>query len=125
MTFTKKTLEDIDPALGFFSDFEKLNHGTSAHIMKMRNEAIFTNSVFPAKLKTLLAMLWGISARCEPCLKYYVLKAKELDVSETELCEVLAVASVMGGCVGETWALKAYSAFKSFEKSGTTDEKCC
>jgi alkylhydroperoxidase/carboxymuconolactone decarboxylase family protein YurZ len=87
----------------------------------MRQEVIFSDGVFAAKHKALAAALWGIAARCEPCLKFYILKAKELGVTEEEVGEFLAVASVMGGCVREMWALKAYGAMKS----GTAAESCC
>lgn len=67
----------------------------------MRQEVIFSDGVLSAKIKALVAALWGISVRCEPCLKLYILKAKELGATEAEVGEVLAVASTMGGCVGE------------------------
>ncbi|MEX0958912.1 MAG: carboxymuconolactone decarboxylase family protein [Burkholderiales bacterium] len=67
------------------------------------------------------ATLESVLARCEPCLKFYIHKARELGASEEEVGEYLAVASVMGGCVGEMWALKAYEAMKS----GGTAESCC
>ena len=100
----------------------KVTKNTAGHIQKMRQEAIFTDGVFPAKVKALAAALWGISARCEPCLKFYILKAKELGASEQEIGEFLAVASAMGGCVGEMWALKAYQATKN---GGEQKETCC
>lgn len=122
MTMTKKDLEAIDPALNLMAEFSKLSHNTSSHVMRMREEAIFTDGILPAKVKALAATLWGISARCEPCLKFYILKAKKLGATETEVGEMLAVASAMGGCVGEMWALKAYQAFK---EGGSTDNSCC
>jgi len=117
-----KDLKNIDTALGLMSEFGKLSHGTSQKINAMRQEAIFTDGDIPAKIKALAATLWGISARCEPCLKYYVLKAKELGATQAEVAEMLSVASAMGGCVGEMWALKAYQAYK---EGGTAEEGCC
>lgn len=122
MTMTKKDLEAIDSALGLMDEFNKISQKTSSHIHAMRQEAIFTNGSVPAKLKALAAAVWGISARCEPCLKFYILKAKELGASEAEVAEFLAIASAMGGCVGEMWALKAYQAFK---EDGASDDSCC
>jgi AhpD family alkylhydroperoxidase len=58
--------------------------------------------------------VWSISARCEPCIAYYVQQAAMRGVSEAEVGEILAVASTMGGCVGEMWALKAWKAYKDF-----------
>lgn len=115
-------LKAIDPALGLMGEFSKVTKNTAGHIQRMRQEAIFTDGVFPAKVKALAAALWGISARCEPCLKFYVLKAKELGATEQEVGEFLAVASAMGGCVGEMWALKAYQATKVGDEQ---KETCC
>ena len=41
---------------------------------------------------------------------------------------MLAVASTMGGCVGETWALKAFAAAREADGSSgasAREEKCC
>ena len=78
----------------------------------MREEVIFKDGALEAKYKSLIAALWGVSMRCDPCLTYYMLKAKELGITEAEVEEVLTIGSTMGGYVGETWALKAYKAFK-------------
>ena len=115
-------LKAIDPALALMSEFSKETKNTAGHIQKMRQEAVFTDGVFPAKVKALAAALWGISARCEPCLKFYILKAKELGATEQEVGEFLAIASAMGGCVGEMWALKAYQAIQD---GGKPQDACC
>jgi len=117
-----KKLEQIDPALGLMSAFSKVSLGTTQKIQQMRQEVIFKDSVLAAKTKALMAMICGINARCEPCLKYYVLQAKSLGVTEAELGEALAVVSTMGGCVGEMWALKAYKAFMEETES---PDACC
>lgn len=116
------TLNQIDPALSLMSEFSKVSLGTTQKIEQMRQNVIFQDGHVSAKLKTLVAALLGLNSRCEPCLKYYILKAKELGATEQEVGEMLAVASTMGGCVGEMWALKAYSAFKEKDSSS---ESCC
>ena len=115
-------LKMIDPALGLIGEFSKLTTTSAGHVQKMRQEAVFTDGVFPAKVKALAAALWGISARCEPCLKFYMLRARELGATEREIGEFLAIASTMGGCVGEMWALKAYQALRD---EGQTGANCC
>jgi len=115
-------LTNIDKSLGLMGQFNKINKNTGTSIQKMRTEVIFTDGEFHAKVKVLGAVLWAVSARCEPCIKFYVSKAKELGVNETELGEFLAIAATMGGCVGEMWALKAYQAFK---EGSPNDENCC
>lgn len=121
-------LTDIDPALGLMAEFGKLTGNTTRHINLMRQEAIFKDGVLPARVKALSAMLWAISARCEPCFKFYVQQAVKLGATEQEMGEMLAVASTMGGCVGEMWALKAFKAYKEFVSGESTPEaepSCC
>lgn len=117
-----KQLTDIEPAYEHLTDFAKATHGTTGAIQGMRQKAIYSDGALPARVKALGALLWSISARCEPCIKYYVHKAVELGATEDEIGEICAVASTMGGCVGEMWALKAFAALKG---GSTVDESCC
>jgi AhpD family alkylhydroperoxidase len=117
-------LKDIDPALGLMAEFSKVSYGTSRHIQAMRDEAVFTDGVLPARVKALAAALWGISARCEPCLAFYMRQARELGATDAEIGEILAVAAAMGGCVGEMWALKAFRAV-SDEPEAAENDTCC
>lgn len=113
----------VDPALGLMKEFSRVSSGTAAAIQGMRQRAIFTDGALPAKFKALAAVVWSVSARCEPCIRHYVGRAKELGVTREELGEVLGVASTMGGCVGEMWSLKAYEAYVAGNASG--GEACC
>lgn len=117
----------IDPALELMKDFGKITGGMPALIDQMRKKAIFSDGSVPQKYKILTAMIWAISARCEPCFKYYVQRAIQVGTAEAELGEFLAVASAMGGCVGEMWALKAYKAFKepTDEDDSGQPPSCC
>lgn len=116
-------LNTIDPAFDVMKEYSRVSSGTVSHIQQMRQKAIFTDGVLNAKTKTLAAMLWAVSARCEPCLKFYAAKAVELGATEAELGEMLAVAATMGGCVGEMWAVKAFAAARSVH--GAPDDACC
>ena len=118
----------IDPALELMSEFAKITHGVTGHIQQMRRAAIFTDGALPARHKALGAMLWSISARCEPCIVFYVQQAVTRGATEAEVGDMLAVASAMGGCVSEMWALKAYKAYKDFvtgQASTQADPGCC
>ncbi|PIP95769.1 MAG: hypothetical protein COW00_08260 [Bdellovibrio sp. CG12_big_fil_rev_8_21_14_0_65_39_13] len=120
-------MKQIDPALGLMKDFSKVSSGTVQDIDKMRQKAIFTEGVVSKKNKIMAAVIWAISTKCEPCFKFYVQKAKEADISEQEFGEFMAIASTMGGCVGEMWALKAYKVFKDQdeESANKKDPSCC
>ncbi len=120
-------LKKIDLALELMGEFAKLTHGTVAQINKMRESVIFKDSTVPAKFKTLGALLWAINAKCEPCIKFYVNKAVSHGTTEQELGDFLAIASTMGGCVGEMWAIKAYKSYKDvlIGKVSADDPSCC
>lgn len=113
--------EPNNQELAAHREFAKISHGTARHLKLMRQETLFTDGVLPARVKVLAAALWSISARCEPCIRFYMMKARELGATRDEIGEVLAIASTMGGCVGETWAAKAFSVVsKNFPEAG-----CC
>lgn len=103
-------------------EFGRIGGGTARHLQAMRQEALFADGALSARFKVLAAVLWSVSARCEPCIRYYVARAQELGATEQELGELLAVAATMGGCVGETWALKAIEAFHATPAAA---DACC
>jgi AhpD family alkylhydroperoxidase len=119
---------DIDPALALMAEFGQITKGTTRHINQMRQDAIFADGAVPARYKALAAMLWAASARCEPCFKFYVQQAVRLGAAKTELGKFLAIASTMGGWVGEMRALKAFKAYKDLanaEPAPATEEPSC
>lgn len=120
-------LKKIDPALELMKDFAKITGGMPALIEQMRKKAIFSDGAVPQKFKILTAMIWAISARCEPCFKYYVQRAVNAGATEAEFGEFLAIASTMAGCVGEMWALKAFKAFKDQNGEDVPEQppSCC
>ncbi|MGE0175011.1 MAG: carboxymuconolactone decarboxylase family protein [Oligoflexales bacterium] len=121
-------IKNIDPALTLLKEFNKATNGSADLIEKLRKQTIFSDGQVSAKYKALGAMLWSISARCEPCIRYYVQQAARLRATEGEIGEFLAVASTMGGCVGEMWALKAFKAFRDLENTEGDSEvepQCC
>ena len=115
-------LKKVDPSFNVLKEFAKATSGSPKDIQAMREKNIYKDGALTSKIKVLFSLLWSLSEKCEPCLKYYAQKAKELGITEEEIGEALAVASTMGGCVGEMWALKAYSAFK--DESNDT-QLCC
>jgi len=119
---TEKNISNIDSALTHMKAFSRVSLGTTQAIQQMREKVIFTDGVMPSKLKCLSAVLWSISARCEPCIKFYVFKAKEAGATLEELGEMLSIACTMGGCVGEMWALKA---FQAYQEKNEPPQACC
>lgn len=103
------------------ASFARVTKGTTGQLERMRHAAIAADGAFPPKVKALAAMLWSIAARCEPCIAHYARQARAAGATEAEAGEFLALAGTLGGCVGETWARKAFAVF--IEPSG--DGNCC
>jgi len=118
------TLTDIDPALAAMKEFGKLCPDTTRAIHSMRQSAIFRDGALPARHKALAGVLWSISARCKPCVKFYAREARRLGATKEELGEFLSVAATMGGCVGETWAVKALHAFNNNDEVASDQPDC-
>lgn len=125
MTSNKSEFSGSAPDI--MAEFSKLTRASTAHMNKLRMTTIYTDGAVSAKYKVLAAALWSVSARCEPCVKYYAREARQRGVTDGEFAEFLAVATGMGGCVGETWAIKAFEAFKGFQESesGTDSSDSC
>jgi AhpD family alkylhydroperoxidase len=115
-------LTEIDPALAAFPRFGRASNGSTVQVDEMRRRHIYDDGVLSAKTKILMALLWSVNSRCEPCITYYARRAKELGASEAELGETLAVATTMGACVAETWAVKAFAAATT--STGAPDCAC-
>ena len=103
-------LTEIDPALAVQPRFSRATNGSTRDVEGMRRKHLYAQGALTVKTKILMALLWSVSSRCEPCVKYYGAKAQEFGVSEDELGETLALATTMGACVAETWAVKAFAA---------------
>ena len=101
---------EIDPALSALPAFGRAANGATLQVEAMRQAHLYADGALSAKTKVLMALLWSVNSRCEPCITYYAAKARELEVSEAELGETLAVATTMGACMAETWAAKAFAA---------------
>lgn len=121
-----KNLEKIDPALESLKDFAKATHGIPSLVQRLRQETIFKEGLISVKYKVLACVLWAISVRCEPCIRFYIQEATKKGVTEAELSEFLSLATAMGACVSEMWSLKAYKTYQDTTLANNPPpESCC
>lgn len=77
-------------------EFAKITLGSTGAIHRMRQQVIFSDGKLPAKFKALAATLWAISARCEPCIRFYVQQAVQLGTTMTKIMTMIgAVLSAL------------------------------
>lgn len=105
-----------------FKDWREFLPQTTGNLLKMRQKAYSDGSI-DSKYKILMALGMAIVAKCEPCIKSYVDKAKEAGISDDEFKELLEVAITFSGCVGEQWAIIAWNFWNKNNISKA--DNCC
>lgn len=107
-----------------YTELRKLSPKVTGGLIRMREET-FKDASVPAKYKILAALVAVVVGKCEPCLRAYTKMAFQKGVTQDELIEFLNVAITEGGCPGETWALKAFQAYKELEQGKEIEEELC
>ncbi len=91
---------------GPMSAFAQLNGATTAP------------GALNAKIKQLIALGIGITARCEGCIAYHVHDAIRAGATRQEILETLGISIMMGGGPAVVYACEALEALEQFASSG-------
>ncbi|UCG32530.1 MAG: carboxymuconolactone decarboxylase family protein [Phycisphaerales bacterium] len=70
----------------------------------------FADGALSAQIKELIALGISVSVRCEPCMHYHIVKARQKGASDAELLEAMTVGFEMGAGVLKPPLGKALSA---------------
>ena len=68
-----------------------------------------SEGIFDRKTRHLICLGAALGARCEPCTKYALGVLRELQTTETEIDEAVAVAMTVGASSGRLLAKKVRS----------------
>jgi AhpD family alkylhydroperoxidase len=63
------------------------------------DSAVYHAGSLDAKTKELLGLAASLVLRCDDCITYHVIQAKELGTSDTEFDEVMSIGLVVGGSI--------------------------
>jgi AhpD family alkylhydroperoxidase len=104
-----------DKVAKFKKERERLNE----HILARENininrffgvdTAVYRDGALNAKTKELLGLVASLVLRCDDCVSYHLLKAREHDVTDDELDEALSVGLVVGGSITIPHLRRAYN----------------
>ncbi|HOD66246.1 MAG TPA: carboxymuconolactone decarboxylase family protein [candidate division Zixibacteria bacterium] len=61
--------------------------------------AVYRDGALDAKTKELLGLAASLVLRCDDCIAYHVIRARENRVTDAEFDEVMAIALVVGGSI--------------------------
>lgn len=63
------------------------------------DSAVYREGALNAKTKELLGLAASLVLRCDDCISYHVIRAKEAGTSDAEFDEVMAIGLVLGGSI--------------------------
>ncbi len=61
--------------------------------------AVYRDGALDTKTKELLGLVASLVLRCDDCITYHTIRARELGVSAEEFDEVLSIGLVVGGSI--------------------------
>jgi AhpD family alkylhydroperoxidase len=59
----------------------------------------YMKGALPTKTKELLGLVASMVLRCDDCVRYHLQKCFELEVTDKELFETIAIANLVGGTI--------------------------
>ena len=80
------------------------------------DSAVYRDGALDAKTKELLGLVASLVLRCDDCILYHCIKAKEARVTDAEFDEVMSIGLVVGGSITVPHIRRAARAWK--EMSG-------
>ena len=60
---------------------------------------VYEDGALPRKTKELLGLVASLVLRCDDCISYHLIQAKDLGVTKEEVVEALGVGLVVGGSI--------------------------
>ncbi len=74
--------------------------------------AVYRDGALPAKTKELLGLAASLVLRCDDCITYHVIRARDNQVTEAEFDEVMSIGLVVGGSITIPHIRRAYRTWK-------------
>lgn len=78
--------------------------------------AVYREGALPAKTKELLGLVASVVLRCDDCISYHVLQAKQAETTDTEFDEVMSIGLVVGGSITIPHIRRAYDLWNELKK---------
>jgi ribonuclease HI len=72
------------------------------------DSAVYREGALSAKVKELLGLAASLVLRCDDCITYHTIRAKEAQVTDTEFDEVMSIGLVVGGSITIPHVRRAY-----------------
>lgn len=80
------------------------------------DSAVYRDGVLDARTKELLGLVASLVLRCDDCISYHVIRARENGVTDKEFDEVMSIGMVVGGSITIPHVRRASQLWKEMEE---------
>ncbi len=77
--------------------------------------AVYRPGALDEKTKELLGLVASLVLRCDDCVSYHTIRARQLETTETEFDEVMSIGLVVGGSITIPHIRRAYDLWKDMK----------
>ena len=70
---------------------------------------VYKEGAFSAKIKESLGLVASLVLRCDDCINYHMLQAKNENITDEEMDEVFSIALIVGGSIVIPHLRRAYT----------------
>lgn len=80
------------------------------------DSAVYRAGALDAKTKELLGLVASLVLRCDDCISYHVIRAKEEKVTDQEFDETMSIGLVVGGSITIPHLRRAYRLWEELKQ---------
>ncbi|HDS03006.1 MAG TPA: carboxymuconolactone decarboxylase family protein [Firmicutes bacterium] len=86
------------------------------------DHSAYNEGALSAKTKEMLGLVASLVLRCDDCIFYHLIRAKEEGMHDEEFREVMNIGLVVGGSIVIPHLRKAFSRWEQFKDKGENNE---
>jgi ribonuclease HI len=80
------------------------------------DNAVYRDGALDARTKEMLGLVASLVLRCDDCITYHLVQAKQVNISDEEFDEIMAVGLVIGGSITIPHIRRAYDIWEDLKE---------
>jgi len=83
---------------------------------------VYRDGALPAKTKELMGLVSSLVLRCDDCIMYHLIQCFEMNISDEELQETIAIGLVVGGSITIPHIRRAFDTWDNLKNNNKNKE---
>ena len=80
------------------------------------DNAVYRDGALEARTKEMLGLVASLVLRCDDCITYHLVQAKQVNISDEEFDEIMVVGLVVGGSITIPHIRRAYDIWEDLKE---------